>query len=174
MLKLLSKREKMMLFIIAIIVLSSALYNFIFSPIFEKYSLLDSQVKIEKARLIKYKQILSRKAAIESKYNALYSKHEVINTQDPGVALLTELERLALNAGIRIIDIRPQPDNLSGGKKGMLVDLRAEGQLQGFVKYLFNIEQSFQMLSVKRLQLSAKTGVSSLEASISVFQPLNQ
>jgi len=170
MFKFLSKREKVILSVTGVVILFAVLYNFLISAIIEKYSLLDNQVKIEKARLIKYKQILMRKPAIESKYAALYSNHEVKPLGDPCVTLLSELERLAVNAGVRIIDIRPQADSALGNNKGMSVDLRLDGTMEGFIKFLYDTEKSFNLLTVKRFQLSARSSTSNLEASISIFQ----
>jgi hypothetical protein len=81
------------------------------------------------------------------------------------------LEELAVKTGIRIIDLRPQSEGSSNLGKGVVVDLRAEGDMEGHIKFLYEIENSLSLLKVQRLELSAKNDNSNLESNLTIFQP---
>jgi hypothetical protein len=116
---------------------------------------------------------LSQKEKIKNAYKKLsddlsFSSGEANSL----VSALSELERIAQNANIRIIDIRPQSLAKSAGLyKETAIDIRAEGQIKDYLKFIYSLESTFSLLRIKRFQLGAKPNNNQLlEGSFSISQ----
>jgi hypothetical protein len=92
--------------------------------------------------------------------------------QDSLVAALSELQNLAKNAKIRIIDLRPQQVAKTNKKSGkeITIDMRAEGSMEGYLKFIYDIENSLWVLHIKKFQLLAKNNSSALEGVFTISQ----
>lgn len=166
----LKKREKIILYITIGIIFFSLAFNFVIAPVLGKYGVLSKETNLNKTKLKKYLKLLNRKAEIQNKYRRFSSGAELeADTKDILVAAMATLENLAKGAGIRIIDIRPQ-----AAVKGntVIIDLRTEGPIEGYTKFIYDVETSLLLLKVKRLQLTAKPNVAALEGIFTVSQPV--
>ena len=96
--------------------------------------LISKEINITKARLRKYNRLLSQKDAIHSKY-AQFTTNAQGTAQTSGVmgSALAELENLAKASGVAIVDIRPQAQNVQAVYGELLVELRAESSMDGFL-----------------------------------------
>jgi NhaP-type Na+/H+ or K+/H+ antiporter len=169
--RILTKREKIILYITIGVIIFSIIFNFLILPVLTKIGLLNKEINLTQTRLKKYTQLLSQKDYIQSKYNKFISRVGVSGRrQDTLVDALSELENLAKEANIRIIDIRPQtPGNINLYKE-IIIDLRTEGTMEGYLKFIYNIENSLLLLRIKRFQLNAKPATEALEGSFSISQ----
>ena len=168
---ILTKREKIILYITIGVIIFSIIFNFLILPVLTKIGLLNKEINLTQARLKKYTQLLSQKDYIQSKYNKFISRVSVSGRrQDTLVDALSELENLAKEANIRIIDIRPQASRNINLYKEIIIDLRTEGTMEGYLKFIYNIENSLLLLRIKKLQLDAKPNSPTLEGSFSISQ----
>lgn len=166
MIKGITQREKIIFCLTIGIILFSACFNLLIAPVLKKYENLNREISLSRARLIKYLQVLSQKERIQSRITNLSSTINVSGQRKDAVVLaLSELEALAKKADIRIIDIRPQ-----ASAKEITIDLRAEGAIDGYFKFIYDLEHSPQLFSIKRFQLNAKPNSSSLEGNFSISQ----
>ena len=117
----------------------------------------------------------SQKAIIQGKYSKLSTNPDLSSKQsDTMMASLSELENLAKNANIRIIDIRPQTNlEASSLMREVTIDLKADGEFEGYLKFIYDLENSLSLLRIKRLQLSSKPNSQFLEASFSISRISN-
>lgn len=168
--KIITKREKLIFYIAVIAVVLSIVFNFLVFPVFKKNEALNSDISITRAKLKKYLRLLAQKEFINNKYSEVLESSGISSDIREGVSVLSELENLAKVSNIKIIDMRPQ--NLPEGEVSRLalIDLRAEGNIEDYFKFIYKIENSFLLLKIKRLQLSVKPNVQGLEASFSIFQ----
>ncbi len=169
MLKILSKRERTILYTTVGVFIFAVGFNFIIAPILNKNDSLSKEIILSRAKLKKYLWLLSQKDYIQGKYNKLSSTLKV-SAEEPDslVAVLTELESLARNANIRIIDIRPQAPRGSDLHKELTIDLRAEGAMTGYLNFIYNLENSLSLLRIRKFQLTAKANSAVLEGSFSI------
>ena len=169
--KTINPREKIILFATIAVVLFSVIFKVAIAPIMDKNEALNRQINATRAKLKKYMRLVAQKEAIQKKYSEL-SSGVSIPEQEAGtvVGVLSELEALAGKAGIRIIDIRPQSTR---GPKEVLIDMRAEGDVQGYLKFIYYVEQSLSSLSVKKFQLNAKPNSALLEGVFTISQAPN-
>lgn len=172
MTRILAKREKTILYATIGILVFSLLFNFLIAPVMTKNDALNKEINIARVKLKKYLRLLAQKDSIQEKYKQFSSALKLPGQEDAAVSALSELESLANNANIRIIDLRPESASRSAGSyREILIDLRAEGNMEGYLKFLYNLENSFSLLHIRAFRLSAKPNSAILEGSFSVSQP---
>ncbi|MFH1440907.1 MAG: type 4a pilus biogenesis protein PilO [Candidatus Omnitrophota bacterium] len=171
MAKILTKREKLSLFIALGVIVSAIAFNFIIMPVFDKFESLTKETMITRIKLIKYLQLLNQKDEIEKKYKQFSSAISLSGQEhDPFVAVLSELENLAKSSNIHILDVRPQSQRKTTKYKEIMVDLRTEGQMKDYMKFIYDIENSISLLRIRKIQLNAKSNTPALEGNISISQ----
>ncbi len=173
MAKVLTRREKGIFFTTVAVVVFSLIFHFLIAPVINDNDILNKEISVAQSKLSKYLRLLSQKDNIEKAYNQFSSALNIKDAQDDKqVEILTELERLAKEANIRIIDIRPSLNVFSGSSayKETLVDFRAEGNMTGFTKFIYEVENSLSLLQIKKLQLTTRSNLQGLEGSFSISQ----
>ncbi len=171
MYKILTKREKAMFIITVGVVIFSVGFHFLIAPVLTKNEELNKEINVTKTQFRKYLQVLSQKEYIQNKYSKYSSTFEVAgHREDTLAASLSELENLAKTSNIRIIDIRPQAPKSSALYKEALIDLRTEGTMENYLKFIYNLENSLSLLRVRRFQINAQPNSPALEGSFSISQ----
>lgn len=172
MIRVLSRRERVILYATAGVIIFAAIFNFLLAPVLTKNDNLNKEINLKRAKLKKYLWLLSQKEAIQGKYSKFSSAPGGLGQeQDALVSALSELENLAKNSGVKIIDLRPQQP--AGGRdlyREILIDLRTEGEMAGYLKFIYELENSLSLLRIKKFQLSAKPNSTILEGSFSISQ----
>ncbi len=144
-------------------------FNFVISPVLDKYEALNKEINLAKVKFKKYLILLNRKDYIEKRYQKFSSGASVSQERgDSLVDVLSELESLAKEANMRIVDIRPQSPKTVDLYKEYMIDIKLEGNVEGFLKFIFNVENSLSLLRIKRFQLSAKQQSGLLEGTFSI------
>ena len=168
----LTRREKTTVYITIGVIVFAFGFNFLIAPILNKYDTLNKEINHTRTKLKKYLWLLSQKDYLQNKYNKFYSVDKPFEQQEDAlVSALSILENLARNADVRIIDIRPRGGsrNLRGYKE-VLVDLRAEGAMEGYFKFIYNLENSLLLLKIKKFRLTTKANTQFLEGDFSISQ----
>ena len=169
--KIISKREKNIFYATLLVILFSVLFSFLISPLLKRSDMLNKEIQLARLRLKKYLLLLRQEEEIKGRYEQFAARqHLSLEDQDPVVSALTVLENLAKEANIRIIDIRPQTARPLELYKEIVIDVRTEGSMDGYLRFLYNIENSLTLLRIKRFQLNAKPNNQLLEGSFSVSQ----
>lgn len=170
--KVLSKREKIILILTVAIVIFSLAFNFLIGPLWDKNDALNREMVSVRLRLKKYLRLLKEKDALQIKYSAVSTQFNVPEAQSEAlVGVLAELENIAKNALVRIVDIRPQSAAGSRGPyKEALIDLRTEAGMEGYIKFIYDIENSLSLLKIKRFQLSSQPNNQLLAGIFSISQ----
>ncbi len=176
MIKLLRKREKVILYLAIAIILFMLIFNFIISPVMAKYANLNKEISVTSAKLRKYTALLGQKEKIQEKYSDKFNSVSGLPefNGDSLVTALSELQHLAKRADIRIIDLRPRQGAKTGSQpyKEIIIDMRAEGSMEGYLKFIYDIENSFWILRIKKFQLLAKSNSTDLEGVFTISQVL--
>ena len=170
MIKVLTKRERKILYLTTGVIIFSIVFNILIAPFFKKNEDLNKEINLTRAKLRKYLWLLAQKETIQDKYKKLSPNFKLSGQEDTIVSVLSELENLAKNANIHIVDIRPQSSKSSNLYKEFSIDLRAEGDMEGYLKFIYDIEHSLLSLTVKRLQLSIKPNTQVLEGAFTIAQ----
>ena len=169
--KILSPREKLILSVTLIIVVFSIGFNFIIEPVLSKNTSLNKEISITRSRLKKYMRLLSQKDYIQNKYNKFSEILLRTNIgKDTSVNVLSEIENLAKESKIQILDIRPETPKIADLYKESLIELRTEGEMESYLKFLYTIENSTSLFTIKSFQLNAKPNSQVLEGNFSISQ----
>jgi hypothetical protein len=84
---------------------------------------------------------------------------------------LAEIEALAREANIRIMDIRPQDRQDQGQIGETIIELRAEGNMDSYLKFIHSVENSFLLFKIKKFQLNARQDMQILESNFYISLP---
>jgi Tfp pilus assembly protein PilO len=176
MIKLLKKREKIILYLAGGVILFIPIFNFIISPVMVKYANLNKEITIASAKLSKYTVLLGQKEKIQKQYSDKFNSVSSLPEfrQDSLVAALSELQDLAKSADIRIIDLRPQQGAKTGSQpyKEISIEMRAEGSMEGYLKFIYDLENSLWILRIKKFQLLNKSNSTVLDGVFVISQVL--
>jgi hypothetical protein len=167
--KILSAREKNILYLTIGVVVFSVAFNIFIWPVLNKDAKLNTEIRQARARLNKYTRLLAQKDTILIKSSKLFSPLATLNQKmDTDVLALSELESLANDANVRIIDLRPQASR--GSKKEIIIEARTEGTMESYMKFIYNIEQSLSSLTIKKFQINSRLGAQILEGTFTISQ----
>jgi hypothetical protein len=167
--KIFTQREKIILYLTIGVIGFSIIFNFMVAPIFGKLNKLDKEISVVRLKLKKSLWLLSHKDSLQAKEKKFSSgiavpeagKEALVNT-------LAELENLARQAGVRILDIRPQTPRASADLKEIIIDLRLEADTEEYLKFIYSIENSLSLLKIKKFQLFSRPNTTDLEANFSI------
>jgi len=172
MAKVLSKREKIILYLTIGVIGLAIVYNIIIAPLVNSNDDLNKGIEVARAKLNKYSRLLGQKDTIVSKYSQFSAQFNLATKQDDRlIQVLAGLESIAKGANIRILDIRPQGEyKNSPSYNEIIIDLKAEGAMQDFMKFIYDVENSLFLLKIKRFQVSSKPRTQLLEGTFSISQ----
>jgi hypothetical protein len=168
--RILSKRETVILSVTAGVVLFSVLFNTVLLPVLRKNEILDKKIALSRGKLANYRRLLSQKEKIRNEYSRFFSGAQGQGkTGDASVAALYTLENLAKEANVRIVEIRPRGGPEEGGsEKNTLFFMRLEGPLEGYVKFMYELENPLSLIRIKSFQVNARPNAQLLEGSLIV------
>lgn len=167
--KQLSGREKLILYVLIAVTFLGANVLFVFEPVIRRNITLNNEIQNVNLRIKRYLALLGKEKFILDNYNKLnLDSPELLGRQDRVVSLLSELEDTAKNAGIQIIEIRPEAGSKKGKRQETVVNLKAEAAMEQYVKFIYDLENSRFLLRIKSLQLSVKSNSQALEGVFSI------
>jgi hypothetical protein len=170
----LSKRERFVAGLALVAVVLGLVFHFLLVPAMERASRLDKEIVMMRARLARADLLMHQKDVLAKYLGAPGQGPSGINgVKDPVVGMLVELEGLAKEAGVSIVDIRPRSPGERPSSRELLVDMKTEGSVKAQVKFLLDLESSFSLMGVKKYQLTPRPDNGSLEGSFSITQPLS-
>jgi len=168
-LSVLNRRERLILYITVGLFLFAIGFNFIISPIMAKNDRMNKDIEITKIKLKKYMSLLGQKGAIMSKYDKYSASYKISGgDKDALVGVLSDLETIARGADVKITDIRPDTTPGQGAYREVIIDLRVEGSINGYLKFMYDLESSLSLFKIKRYKLNVKQGSQGLEGDFSI------
>lgn len=170
--RILSLREKLILIVTVVIIAIAIGFNLFIVPVLTKNAALNNEINIARSKLKKYAGLLNRKEHIHNEYNKIALTLRRNDTEKNGfMNLLTEMENLAKQAKIQIIDIRPQGTTKTvSSQKESRIELRTEGDLESYPRFIYNIENSALLLTIDNFQLNSKPNSQFLEGNFLISQ----
>jgi len=164
-----TKREKIIFYLTIGLAIFGVLFKFLLGPMLTRNESLNKEINYNRAKFKKYLWLISQKENLQGKYKKFYQSEKI--SSDITISALSELEQLGKASGVRIIDIRPE--GITQGKdfyKELLIDLRTEGAMESYLKFIYEIENSISLLIIKKLKLTARPLSTLLEGSLSISQ----
>jgi len=166
--KFLNKREHLMLYLAIGVMAFAAVFNLLLYPLLQRNDTLNREINLARSKLKNYARLLSQKDYIMHRYNTFAPQLKLPQDNESGiVSSLSEIENLAKASRVHIIDIRPQSQK---GGSALYIDVRAEANLESFLRFIYEIENSLSVLKIKKFQLNSRSGSTALEGIFIISQ----
>jgi Tfp pilus assembly protein PilO len=145
------------------LIVASLAYNFILEPLGKRWTALNNEIRIMQLKLKKSTQTLKRRIEIMERYENISSYVGKTRGSDEEeiTILLSELERLASTSSARITDIKPRPPKLHEYYKKYSIEVESEGDIATLTKFIYEIQNSPQLLSIEKVSINMKSGAGS-------------
>ncbi|MCX5703349.1 MAG: hypothetical protein NT066_02490 [Candidatus Omnitrophica bacterium] len=159
----LPKRQRAVLYFTVCFVLLAVIDRLIIYPVSYRIGSLNKEIKEKEAGIKKDLRILSMKNKIvneRSKYSSFF--YSAKSEEEEYTIIYKEVENLANRSSVYLIDIKPGGVKEAGSAKKFLINLNFEAQMEQLVDFMYNIENSAQLLIIEKFQISPK----SIESSV--------
>jgi Tfp pilus assembly protein PilO len=159
----LSKREKIIFYVAISFVSLTLLDRLIISPIYSKIKSLNKEIQERESSIKKNLHILAQKDRISSeitKYASFLSSAK--SEEEETTSILKEIENLANKSSVYLVDMKPAGLKGIGTSKKYLINLNCEAQMEQLSDFMYNIENSNELLTIEKYQISPKSKESSV------------
>lgn len=170
----LAQREKIILIVGGVFVLSFLFYYLELAPAMERMQVLDRLIRGAEAD---FRQMKELQNTYLSQQKVLNNINESLAKRQKDFAIFSFLEELATKSGLKsnILYMKPSVTTQGGFYRESSVELKVEGvTLKQLTQYLYEIENSPQLLKIRKLHIKPRArGKNLLEATfqVSTFYP---
>lgn len=154
----LSKREKIFLLVTIIVVSSVFGYVLILEPLTRNWSRLNRQIVQRSRKLNQNLLILKKERKIKSEFAKYAEYAKSLGTDEEIIAyLLKTIEQKASLTSTYITNIRPRDVKDKGFYREFTFELVSESGLDDLMRFIYELQNSSELLTVKRLTLTLKS-----------------
>lgn len=152
-----TKREKQIFYICVSLITLLILERIVFRPLADKLAGLNQEIQLKETRLIKGLRAQGQRDKIIKDYKS-YEGYLKLKGSDEEIVseLLREIERLARESTVSILDIKPQSMNKRAMYKEYTIEVRSEATFKDIITFLYRLNNSLLLLRVEKLVLSLK------------------
>jgi len=159
----LSKREKIVFYGAAVAVSLTLIDRLLLAPVIQKIETQTVEIQNKESDIKRMSFILAQKDRIvaeSAKYIKFLSKAKT--TDEEATTILKEIESIANNNSMYIVDLKPVGFRDSGQMKKYVVSVTCEGQMENVFGFMYNIESSPLLLRIERCEIVPKSRESSI------------
>ena len=132
-------------------------FNFIFKPIKQKEAILDEEIQAEIKLLNKDFLAVKKEKQLKREYENLLVPFRQQNSDEEEMSvLLSQMQTLATQTGLRIVDIKPQKSRKTEFCKFLPLSLSLEGYYSDVIRFLYVVQATPYSLGVDELFLEFK------------------
>ncbi|MFC1624073.1 hypothetical protein ACFL28_01960 [Candidatus Omnitrophota bacterium] len=156
--KNLAKREKGILLLTIALGAGALFYNLIIEPVIVRWRTLDEEIHSRSALLAKDARLLKAYSSLEekyAKYNDVLESNQ--DEEEPLTNALGEIESISKKSSCRIVNIKSRASKELDGYREMSFDVIAEGNIDEFLRFLYEIETSKETLRIRRFTITSKS-----------------
>lgn len=156
-LKHLSRRERGILYLAIIVIIGVLSYITVIEPLWKRWQDLNNSISSKEIKLLKNLKILAQRDIIARLYDKYAENIRMKGSVEEETAvILREIENIARTSNIYITDIKPQKVKDMEFYKEYYVELESEGDISGLARFIYELQNSKQILKVKYLRLNPK------------------
>lgn len=153
-----SAREKVVVCIAALAISAVFVDRVIVTSLSGKMKELDTQIAAREAEIRKDLRIIAQKRRIEIQHVNYKPYLGTMSTENEEfTAFLKEVDTLARDNSIYVVDLKPTGTKEIGGAKQYLINLNIEAGMPSLVKFMYGVEDSKKLMTVEKYQLSPKS-----------------
>lgn len=155
-------REKIIAIATAAVAGGALIYNFAVEPMLASRRTETSEVESRAGAFNKSRKIFEDYGRIESEYKELTRFATAEKGEDDAVAaMLTYIEDIARRDSCFIVNVKPAGSKTFARSKEIMVDVTAEGDIEQFSKFIYDLEHPrIMMMKIKRFSLASKGAAS--------------
>lgn len=170
----LSQREKRLFYLTIGLIAALFIYRFVIRPVVVTWKGLDEKISVTNLKFEKSQKMLSLKGRIQRDYEKYASSVKMAASEEEEMAkFLTEIESLARSSSVHISGIKPLPIKKVDFYKKYIVELEAEGDINQVSKFIYDIQNSPQLLRIDKFSLGTKgAGTNLLKCNILISKVL--
>jgi len=153
----LNKREKAVFSLAALVIILKLSFDLIVTPYFRGLDARDKEISHLRNKLAKAKRMAARKAAIEKDFQSFAStlkEEEGVSPEQQTARILIELERAGTKSGVNINDIKPRAIKNLEHYSEFVVELRLEAGIKEMADFLYQLQQSRELLRIEKFELN--------------------
>lgn len=169
-----SRKEKIGSSLALIIVLFYVSDQFIIRALWDRFQRVNRAIKVGEKQLGHDLRNVHQKEQISKEYEKYVQYIQRSGSDEEEVAkILGEIESLARQSQIYLVDMKPQTPKEVDFYKGYAVEIAAEGEMASLTTFLYQLNTSPQLLRVEKLRLnSKKKGDKTLKSSMLITKIL--
>jgi len=170
----LSKRERTIFYVTIAVIGLGLLDRLILSPILGKIDHLNETITTQEETIAQSLLIVTQEKRIDSEgdlYASFLSKSQ--KEEKVITAFLKEVETLAKQSSVYLIDIKPSGKDTEGISKKYFLKLNFEAQMEQVINFFHNVTNYEQLIKVEGYQLGPKSkGSSVLSCGITISKAI--
>jgi Tfp pilus assembly protein PilO len=152
-----SKREKTIAYVVVIAISLLVSVRLIVSPIKTKLKEIDKEIETTRKQLERDWGRLEQKEVLTQRYQKYIQYAKVIGSDEEVMAkILSEIEGLASEAAINLIDVKPSPAKKIDFYNQYTIEVKAEGDMTSIVTFLYKLNVSTQLLRAEKVRFTSK------------------
>ncbi len=159
----LTKREKIVFYTATAVVSLTLADRLLLAPVTQKIEMQTIETRNKEADIKRMSFILAQKDRIvaeSAKYISFLTKAK--NTDEEATTILKEIEAIANNNSMYIVDLKPIGFRDAASMKKYVISIICEGQMENVFGFMYNIESSPQLLRIERCEIVPKSKESSI------------
>jgi Tfp pilus assembly protein PilO len=154
----LSKREKLILYGAVVFIALAFLDRMIINPVSNKIKSLNKEIEERQSQIIRDLKVMAQKSRIEIQRASFSSYLGSAQSENEEITLLLkEIESMANQAAIYLVDMKPAGTKNVGQSKKYLVNLNCEGKMEQIIGFIYSVETSNKLLTIEKYQISPKS-----------------
>ncbi len=158
------------IFILSFLAFFLAFLLFVVKPMFLRCEELDGCIKLLEREVVSAKNAEAFLDRFDSSYFDIFFA-DGLSSDEAGVSMLRDLERLFSSNGIAVMNIKPLPVKSEGGITSIPVAVELEADMKSFVRFLGALKRDFpasyiRSLKIKKSKSSGGGGILSLKLEI--------
>lgn len=153
----LSKRERYIVYITVVVVISILFDKVVLSPIIERINKLNREIFIQEKRLEKSLRILAQEELITSEYKKYTQFIRQSRSDEEEIAeFLSDIEKLVRKSSVFLADIKPGSVITAGPYRKYTVEIKTESKISYLADFIYQLEESPRLFRVKDFRLMPK------------------
>jgi Tfp pilus assembly protein PilO len=159
----LTKREKIVFYAATAAVSLTLADRLLLAPVTQKIEMQAIETQNKESDIKRMSFILAQKDRIvaeSAKYITFLTKAK--NSDEEATTILKEIEAIANNNSMYIVDLKPIGFRDAASMKKYVVSITCEGQMESVFGFMYNIESSPQLLRIERCEIVPKSKESSI------------
>jgi len=159
----LSRRERLLFFITASLIVVWGSDRFLISPLSNRWRRLNTQILALKTKLSRYVMILSQEKIIEDRYRVYADSFKAKGSKEEvRAAVLQEIETLAKTSGVILTNIIPSTPEEKAFYYRFEIRIELESDISALTRFLYEIQKSQYLLGVTRFNIATKSGTTDI------------